>query len=100
MTGIFTKSDYREARRQARDAGIKIIDKEALRGYRVSEYPWCYEDDEKQTMYEGYLVELYYYCSTNFLSNDGPWACYDTATFRTKSEARRSGKEQIRKRNN
>lgn len=72
------------ARAKARKDGVKITDKQELRGYRVSWTPWC--DMEANGFDDGYLVELCQF--------DGErWEVYDFCLFPTKWAARESGKE-------
>ena len=69
-------NEYLRARKSARKQGIKITDKSALQGYRVS-YDW--------TTYT-YLTQLFYW-------DWGKWEMYDFSNFDTLTEARESGKD-------
>ena len=72
-------SEYLRARKCARNQGIKITDKSALQGYRVS-YDWITDT---------YLTQLFYW-------DWNKWEMYDFSNFDTLTEARKSGREQTK----
>lgn len=72
-------TEYVRARKAARKQGIKITDKSALQGYRVS-YDWITDT---------YLTQLFYY-------DWGTWEMYDFSNFDTLKESRMSGREQTK----
>lgn len=72
-------NEYLRARKSARKQGVKIANKSALQGYRVS-YDWITDT---------YLTQL-------FCWNWNKWEMYDFSNFDEKWAARESGREQTK----
>ena len=72
-------NEYLISRKSARKQGIKIADKSALQGYRVS-YDWITDT---------YLTQLFYW-------DWNKWEMYDLSNFDTLKEASKSGREQTK----
>lgn len=72
-------NEYLIARKSARKQGIKIANKSALQGYRVS-YDWITDT---------YLTQLFYW-------DWNKWEMYDFSNFDEKLSARKSGREQTK----
>ena len=72
-------NEYLISRKSARKQGIKIADKSALQGYRVS-YDWITDT---------YLTQLFYW-------DWNKWEMYDFSNLDTLTKARKSGREQTK----